>query len=142
VLTCQPSAQGGRYLQRTLAKELQSQIRQHGGDVKAALPAALSALNQAYRNLHPFNGPVLENVQAAIVYADLRSQVCLFEEALESSICPESAYVRLCISLVTGPDNLHAVIKCIQLEQLCLYVARCMVARKAFYAGRVFDTLF
>ncbi|CAL8471895.1 g11437 [Coccomyxa elongata] len=75
VFTCQPSAQGGRYLQRTLAKELAVQIRQHEGDVRAALPAALSALNQAYRNLHSFNGPVLENVQAAIVYADLRNQV-------------------------------------------------------------------
>ena len=75
VFTCQPSAQGGRYLQRTLAKELAVQIRQHEGDVRAALPAALCALNQAYRNLHSFNGPVLENVQAAIVYADLRDQV-------------------------------------------------------------------
>lgn len=130
VLTCQPSAQGGRYLQRTLAKELQSQIRQHGGDVKAALPAALSALNQAYRNMHPFNGLVLENVQAAIVYADLRSQVCLFEEPLESRVCPESAYVRLRISLVTGPGNLHAVMTWIQLEQFCLYVAYNMEARK------------
>ncbi len=77
MFTCQPSAQGGRYLQRTLAKELAVQIRQHEGDVRAALPAALSALNQAYRNLHSFNGPVLENVQAAIVYADLRNQVCV-----------------------------------------------------------------
>lgn len=75
VLTCQPSAQGGRYLQRTLPKELQNQIKQHEGDVKGALPAALSALNKAYRDLHPFNGPVLENVKIAIAYADLRSQV-------------------------------------------------------------------
>jgi hypothetical protein len=75
VMSCQPSAQGGRYLQRTLEKELQGQIRQQGGDVSAAIPATLRALDSAYRALHPFNGPVLEGVCLALVYADLNSQV-------------------------------------------------------------------
>jgi hypothetical protein len=74
-MTCQPSAQGGRFLQRMLVKELQALIRQQGGDVKAAIPATLQALDHAYRDLHPFNGPVLEGVSLALAYTDLRSQV-------------------------------------------------------------------
>lgn len=75
VMTCQPSSQGGRYLQRMLVRELQVQIRKQGGDVRAAIPASLQALDFAYKDLHPFNGPVLEGVSLALAYTDLKSQV-------------------------------------------------------------------
>lgn len=76
VMSCSPSAQGGRYLQRMLAKELAAQLKYQDGDVQAALPGALAALNTAFRNLHPFNGPVLDGVRIALAYMDLQQQVC------------------------------------------------------------------
>ncbi len=67
------SQPNGRYLQRNLHREVLEQVAGLGR-VDAALPAALAALNRAYRNLHPFNGPVLEGVLVAAAYLDLRSR--------------------------------------------------------------------
>ena len=85
VISCNPTAQGGRYLQRHIQRELQSQIRQHGGNVQAALPAALRALNQAFRDMHPFNGSVFEGVRISLAYIDARTKVgtrCPLHECL------------------------------------------------------------
>ena len=102
VLTFDVEAQpNARYLQRNLHRE----VREHvagTGDVAAALPAALAALDRAYRNLHPFNGPVLAGVRVAAAYVDLRARtlhlcaprtsrphVCsLNSPAGRSSVCP------------------------------------------------------
>ena len=74
VLTFGPEAQpNGRYLQRNLQHEVLEQAA-GTGDAAAAVPAAIAALNSAYRNLHPFNGPVLEGVLVAVAYVDLREQ--------------------------------------------------------------------
>lgn len=75
MLSCKPSAQGGRYLQRMLAREVLAQLRGRDGDAPAALAGALAALDQAFRNLHPFNGPVLEGVRIAVAFVDLKQQV-------------------------------------------------------------------
>ena len=75
VISCIPTAQGGRYLQRHIQRELQSQLRQHGGNVQAALPAALRALNQAFRDMHPFNGSVFEGVKMTLAYIDAKTKV-------------------------------------------------------------------
>jgi hypothetical protein len=78
VMSCKPSAQGGRYLQRMMQKELAAQLKHRDGDVHAALPGMLAALNSAFRNLHPFNGPVLDGVRIALAYVDLQHQACGF----------------------------------------------------------------
>ena len=75
MLSCKPSAQGGRYLQRMLAGEVMAQLRGRQGDAPAALAGALAALDQAFRNLHPFNGPVREGVRIAVALVDLKQQV-------------------------------------------------------------------
>ena len=75
VMSCNLSAQGGRYLQRMLARELAAQLKYRDGDVQAVLPGALAALDTAFRNLHPFNGPVLDGVRIALAYMDLQHQV-------------------------------------------------------------------
>ena len=75
MLSCKPSAQGGRYLQRMLAREVLAQLRGRDGDAPAALAGALAALDQAFRSLHPFNGPILEGVRIAVALVDLRQQV-------------------------------------------------------------------
>ena len=75
VISCSPTAQGGRYLQRHLQRELQHQIKQQGGIVQAAIPAALRALNEAFREMHPFNGPVCEGVKLTLAYIDLKTKV-------------------------------------------------------------------
>ena len=77
MLSCKPSAQGGRYLQRMLGREVGAQLRGRCGDAPAALAGALAALDQAFRNLHPFNGPVLEGVRVAIALVDLKERVSL-----------------------------------------------------------------
>jgi len=83
------SQPNGRYLQRNLHREVAEQVAGLGA-VDAALPAALAALNRAYRNLHPFNGPVLEGVLVAAAYLDQRSRVLHLCAACLS--CP-----RLCV---------------------------------------------
>ena len=75
MISCIPTAQGGRYLQRHIQRELQSQIRQHSSNVQAALPAALRALNQAFRDMHPFNGCVFEGVRITLAYIDAKTKV-------------------------------------------------------------------
>ncbi|KAK9837409.1 hypothetical protein WJX81_000323 [Elliptochloris bilobata] len=74
VLTFGAEAQpNGRYLQRNLHREVLEHVAETG-DVAAAFQAAFVALNRAYRNLHPFNGPVLKGVRVAVAYVDLRTQ--------------------------------------------------------------------
>ena len=75
VISCIPTAQGGRYLQRHIQRELQSQMRQHGSNVQAALPAALRLLHQAFRDMHPFNGSVFEGVKITLAYIDAKTKV-------------------------------------------------------------------
>ena len=73
VLTYDVEAQpNARYLQRNLHREVREHVAGMG-DAAAALPAAFAALDRAYRNLHPFNGPVLAGVRVAAAYVDLRA---------------------------------------------------------------------
>lgn len=74
VLTFDAEAQpNARYMQRNLHRELREHVA-GTGDAAAALPAAFAALDRAYRNLHPFNGPVLAGVRVAAAYVDLRAR--------------------------------------------------------------------
>lgn len=75
VISCSPTAQGGAYLQRHLQRELAQQIKQHGGTVQAAIPATLRALNESFRDMHPFNGPVCEGVRLTLAYIDAKTKV-------------------------------------------------------------------
>ena len=85
VISCSPTAQGGRYVQRHLHRELQHQLKQKGGNAQAALPATLSALDEAFRDMHPFNGHVLEGVKLTVAYTDAKSNVRLTPP--ESNTC-------------------------------------------------------
>ena len=73
VLTSSQTARGGHYLKQHLHTEVQAQIRKNGGDVPAAMSAALATLNKAFQNLHPFNKHVLEGVRLAVAWVDLTS---------------------------------------------------------------------
>lgn len=77
VISCSPTAQGGRYLQRHLQRVLQHQLKQHGGNAQAALPATLHALDEAFRDMHPFNGHVCEGVKLTLAYIDAKTKVRL-----------------------------------------------------------------
>ncbi len=75
VISCSPTAQGGRYLQRHLQRELHHQLKQNGGNAQAALPATLRALDEAFRDMHPFNGHVCEGVKLTLAYIDAKTNV-------------------------------------------------------------------
>ena len=87
VISCSPTAQGGRYLQRHLQRELHHQIKHQGGNIQAALPAALRALNEAFRDMHPFNGPVLEGVKLTLAYMDAKTKVRLILPPIDLGYC-------------------------------------------------------
>lgn len=97
VISCIPTAQGGRYLQRHIQRELQGQLRQHGGNVQAALPAALRALNQAFRDMHPFNGSVFEGVKMTLAYVDAKTKVGIHCPLHRSLMCHSGFAVYACV---------------------------------------------
>lgn len=67
------TARGQSYLSRNLFREVQTQIKAADGDLARAFLAAMSTLDQAFRRIHPFNGPVLEGVRIAAAYLDAAS---------------------------------------------------------------------
>ena len=69
-MTASPTARGHSYLNRNLTREVQTQAQKAGGDMAQAFLAAVSALDTAFRRIHPFNGPVLEGVRIAAAYLD------------------------------------------------------------------------
>ena len=73
VFTQARSARGGLYLRQHLYMELQAQISKKKGNLPAALHAALDILNDDYLNLNPSSRHILEGVEMAVAYWDIKT---------------------------------------------------------------------
>ncbi len=121
VLSSKHAPQAASYLQRHLHKEMVRQLKVHHDDVLQTLRAALTALDQGFRHLHPFNSSILDSVDMATLWLDFASRTAYMGSKGQCQIVigstdDDDGSVKVCTHV------LHSVHHCGERNGMCPFL--------------------
>lgn len=127
LFTSRHALQGASYLQRHLHRELLRHMIPE--DIPKTFRAALAAVDRNFRHLHPFNSSILDGIEAATVWIDLRTATAYV------------AQTGACRVVIGGWDTEDTVkVGCCTLTLLALQKSSVVCRVRRFYSCLVADT--